>query len=151
MGSRKNLGASRRGGFNSSVINLPDGVYLPIEQKLRLMNAHSHKMSEIEQQRRGIAPASGTGHNIYSEQVYSKYLNRFRAGGGGDGIKINVIPEIVNHQTTSKLRHQMEIPQQIDGQIPTLNKIYNKVPNTNIGMNQDSVISRNMKTLTYNT
>ena len=55
-------------------------------------------MNEMEQQRKGIAPASGTGHNHYTEQVYSKYLNRFRAGGGGEGIKINSIPEVVTYQ-----------------------------------------------------
>ena len=48
MGSLKNLNASRRGGFNSSVINLPDGVYLPAENKIKLMNIHNLKMNEIE-------------------------------------------------------------------------------------------------------
>lgn len=48
MGSQKNLSASRRGGFNSSVINLPDGVYLTPDQKIRLLNLHHTKMQEIE-------------------------------------------------------------------------------------------------------
>jgi|APCry1669189241_1035207.scaffolds.fasta_scaffold371668_1 hypothetical protein len=67
MGSQKNLNASRRGGFNSSVINLPDGVYLTPDQKIRLLNLHHQKMQEIEQQRRGGAPPSGAGHTIYTD------------------------------------------------------------------------------------
>lgn len=147
MGSHKNLSASRRGGFNSSVINLPDGVYLTPDQKIRLLNLHHQKMQEIEQQRRGGAPPSGTGHTIYSDQVYSKYLNRFRAGGGGEGIKINHIPE----GSANKIKQQKDIQISMDNQIPQLNKIYNKNVLA-VGQNVSGVgISRNTKTNAYNT
>jgi transcription termination factor Rho len=80
--------------------------------------------------------------------VYSKYLNRFRAGGGGEGIKINHIPEASSH----KIKQPKDIQISMDNQIPQLNKIYNKnVVAVGHNVSGGVGISRNTKTNAYNT